>query len=230
MATSDYTVTATSIPFCPNAALSSAIAPLTTVIPITGYRSAGIEEVVAGEAAMINDEIVRIESFSPVSITVARGCADTIPQAHAAGSTIWFFDDSFGNDAREYAGSETIAVKLLPKTASAQVPIANSTPANVTFNFRFARPYAPGKVEVDGEPFTAVSIVGPANPALNLTWAHRDRVSQFDQLIDHSMSSVGPEAGTTYVVKVYKADNTLVRTVSAITGTSWGLPLGHGEK
>lgn len=226
MANSDYTVTSTSTPFCPNAQLDGAITPLQTTIPIKNLRATGVDEVLPGEAAMINDEFVRIVSFTSTEIEIARGCADTIPRAHADNARIWFMNDSFGNDGREYAGSETVGVKLLPKTASQQVPIEYSTPVALTFNFRFARPYAPGLVQVNGDPFTSVRTISPSEATLSLTWAHRDRVSQFDQLIDHLASSIGPEAGVTYTVKAHKAsDNSVVRTTTGITGASWTYPL-----
>lgn len=226
MANSDYSVTATSAPFCPNAQLDGAASALQTVIPINNIRAAGADEVLAGEAAMINGEIIKIVSFTATEMIVARGCADTIPQPHASGSRVWFFNDGFGNDGREYAGSETVGVKILPKTASQQVPMANSPPNALTFNFRFARPYAPGLVTVNGDPFTSVKTIDPTDNTLTLAWAHRDRVSQFDQLIDHAATSIGPEAGTTYTVKAHKAsDNSVVRTTTGIAGASWTYPL-----
>lgn len=226
MANSDYTTTATSSPFCPNAQLDGAITALQTTIPIKNLRSTGVDEVLADEAAMIGGEIVKIVSFTSTEMVIARGCADTIPQAHADNTRVWFFNDSFGNDRREYAGSETVSVKLLPKTASQQVAVENSPPVALTFNFRFARPYAPGLVKVNGDPFTSVKTISPSADTLSLTWAHRDRVAQFDQLIDHLAASIGPEAGVTYTVKAHKAsDNSVVRTTTGIAGASWTYPL-----
>ena len=225
MANSDYTTDTTSSLFCPNAQADGAISPLQTVIPIKNWRATGTDEVLAGEAALVNGEIVKIVSFTTTEIVIERGCADTIPQAHADNSRFWFFDDSFGNNRREYAGSETVSVKMLPKTASQQISIENSPPQPITFNFRFARPYAPGRVEVNGSPFTSVATLDPASAALNLSWAHRDRISQFDQLIDHMATSIGPEAGVTYTVQVFQSNGTLVRTQAGITGASWSYSL-----
>ena len=47
------------------------------------------------------------------------------------------------------------------------------------------------------------------------------REDQQDQLIAHAAASIGPEIGVTYKARVFKADNTLVRTVTGIAGTSW---------
>ncbi len=55
------------------------------------------------------------------------------------------------------------------------------------------------------------------------TWAHRDRTIIQDQLVDHFGGSIGPEAGTSYTIRVYKlvGDTTPIRTVGGITGTTW---------
>src|SRR3546814_12715191 len=39
--------------------------------------------------------------------------------------------------------------------------------------------------------------------ALALSWSHRDRRGQADQLIDTTTGNIGPEAGTTYTVAVH---------------------------
>ena len=57
---------------------------------------------------------------------------------------------------------------------------------------------------------------------MNLTWAHRDRIVQQDQLVAHDEASIGPESGTTYRVRIYRADiATPVRTVTGITTASF---------
>lgn len=220
MANSDYTVTGAGA-FCQNARLLSPITELQTTFEIDEYRALNIEDPVAGDPVMLDDEIMVIVSFTSTSITVGRGCADTIPQAHDADSTLWFFQASTGSDAQEYAATETIAVKVLPKTATVQVPIEGSPPNEVQFNFRFARPYAPGLVKINDRLFVKSERLEQGNDPLTVTWVHRDRIVQSDQMVHHNEASVGPEVGTTYTLKVYKADNTLVHTDAGVTGTSW---------
>src|SRR5690606_29261097 len=111
----------------------------------------------------------------------------------------------------------------LPETGSRQLPLDSATALPLTFDARQARPYPPAGLLVNGE----------ENPVLlpgeiTLTWAHRDRLLQADQLIDQSAASVGPEAGTTYTVRWYLND-TLVHTDSGITGTASSYtPAGGG--
>lgn len=221
MANSDYTARNTQQGFCPTATLAAAIGHLDTSATMANFTSPIPEGVTLNMAAMIGTEIVAVLGRSGSIITIARGCCDTIPQSHAINSRIWFFDDSIGTDSIEYGATETIGVKLLPRTAVKAVPIAGSPPTGITFNWRFKRPYPPGLMQANGISWFIQQTVDTATPDLVLTWKHRDRVGQADQLVDYTQDNVGPEAGTTYIARVYKADNTLVRTVSAIATTTW---------
>lgn len=171
-------------------------------------------------------EIVVVTARTGNNITLGRGCCDTVPAAHSAGDAIWFFDDSIGSDKLEYAGTETIGVKVLPRVTAGALPIEHAPPAEVEFNLRFARPYPPGLVRVNGAPwFTTPITLSSGTPTLALTWAHRDRITQQDQLIDHLQASIGPETGVTYEARVYRGDGTLLRAVTGLTGTSWSYAL-----
>lgn len=223
MANSDYIKRNIAGPFCPVAKLSAAIGALQTTLIYVDMISSIPDPVVLNRAIMIDDEILGIVGISGSTLTLLRGCCDTIPAEHAANALIWFFDDSIGSDEIEYGGTETIGVKVLPRTAmSGNIPIIGSPPNEITFNFRFLRPYPPGNVRLNGVVFAGNYHEVSAASGLALTWTHRDRVLQADQLIDHGAASVGPEPGTTYTVQVYRADNNaLLRTVTGIAGTSW---------
>lgn len=222
MANSDYINRDRSFGFCPVAYLASGIGPLTTSVTMTGYSEPRPDGIRIGMAAMIDQEIVSVISRTGNSLTLGRGCCDTVPAAHDTGATIWFFDDSIGRDLTEYAGTETVSVKAMPRSLSGSVPKSHAVPKQITFSLRYARPYPPGNVKVNGDPWFADDIyVDAENDTLTLTWSHRDRITQQDQLVAHGASSIGPEPGVTYTVRIYKADNTLLRTVTGIAGTTW---------
>ncbi len=225
MANSDYTVRSNTSGFCPHAVLAYSIDPLQTVIVMSGYTSPISNGIRIGMAAMIGDEIVSIDAQSGDNLTIGRGCCDTIPRQHAAGTSIWFFDDSIGSDYTEYTAAESIGVKLLPRTATGgAVPVEAAPAQGITFNWRFARPYPPGAVRVNGAPWfgSSFSMAPGGVESLVFTWAHRDRVTQADQLIPHGAASIGPEAGVTYSVIVRRySDGVVLRTVTGITGTTW---------
>lgn len=46
--------------------------------------------------------------------------------------------------------------------------------------------------------------------AISLTWAHRDRLLQADQVIEWVAAGIGPEPGAHYRLRIRTADNTLV--------------------
>lgn len=177
----------------------------------------------AGETALIDDEIVAILSVDDVAkeITMARGVADTIPDEHSADTRMWFFQDATGSDNRTYATTEVVDVKLLTRTPSEVLDIGDASTNTITMAARQARPYPPGDLQVNTIPFgTFETDLEVASGEVDLTWTHRDRELQADQLVPHEDASVGPEAGTTYTVRVYDGAS-LLRTVTGITGTSW---------
>jgi hypothetical protein len=223
MAHSDYIPRGLGLPFCPTARLASAVGALDTTATMTGYVSPIAEGIRIGMAAMIEDEIVVVTARAGNVLTLGRGTCDTVPAPHPSNATIFFFDDSVGSDDRQYVATESVGIKPLPRTNSgAPVAVEASPPEGITFNWRFHRPYPPGLVRVNGSPFTSVTDLSLAAPNLVLTWTHRDRIVQQDQLLDHAQASVGPEAGTTYRVGVYRtSDNALLRSVDIGLVATW---------
>jgi hypothetical protein len=66
--------------------------------------------------------------------------------------------------------------------------------------------------------------------ALTVSWSHRDRQLQTaGTLQDTTETDIGPEAGTTYTLRIYDEDDTLIRTYSGITGTSQTYPTATEE-
>lgn len=223
MAHTDYIARNIQGSFCPVATVQEELAHASTTATLLGLSEPQPGSLRVAMAAMINQEIVGVSALAGNVATLIRGCCDTIPQVHAPGSRIYFFDDGVIADRVEYGGSETVSVKPLPRTATGG-PLAKSKspPRQVTFNFRFARPYPPGKALVNGNPWhSTYTLAAGAVESLELTWAHRDRISQQNVLVAHEADSIGPEPGVTYEALIYKGDNTLLRTVEGIEGESW---------
>lgn len=222
MAAEDYTVTGSGT-LCASALLNGALSPLATTANIDNFVDPGVDTLASGQIIMINNELMRLDSAIGSTITIARGCGDTIPQAHADNSRVWFFHDGYGTDETERGVGETIGVKMPVRTGSEQMTIEQAPPHEITFVGRFIRPYPPGLVRVNGQPFTTVTDLNSASPDIVLTWAHRDRVIQSNILVPHGDASVGPEEGTTYIIRVYSSGvtPTLLREVLDVTGTTW---------
>lgn len=223
MANGQYTRQNLSFGFCPTAVIPSAIPaePGPTTVTITGLSSSFVNPVTTGMGAMINDEIVVVSSLSGNNLTIARGAADTIPQSHAPGSRIWFFEASIGRVTTTYGATEAVSVKPLPRTLSGgYVPIEASPPIGVTFNSRFARPYPPGQVTVNTQPWTQTGLTLGVSGPLVFAWAHRNRVTQADVLVAHTGGSITPEAGQEYTLRMFRASNdALVATYNTSSNT-----------
>ena len=209
--------------WCPTALASAA--DTLTVVDFNLSAGARLDQVELGTAALWGSEIVRVDAINPDTgaVRLARGCADTAPTLHVAGERIWFYDAYAASDEREYVDGETVNVKLLTRTPSDQLAMEAAPIDSVVMTKRFARPYLPANLRINGITQPEVDVTAP----VTLTWMHRDRVGQADQLVDQTASSIGPEAGTTYTVRAYRG-STLLATTSAITGTTHTLALPPG--
>ena len=118
-----------------------------------------------------------------------------------AGTRIWFFGDSIAFDTTEYSAAEQVDVKLLTNTGSAQLAIGSATLMTVTFDDRIGRPYPPGKLKINSTDYPS-SVTG----SFTVTWAHRNRDSQADQIIDASVSSVTPAVNIRYGLRLKRVD------------------------
>lgn len=199
--------------WCPTAT-AAAVIPLAggpTVVPLgNGDR---LDQVAVGSPVLFGDEIGRVDAIDTdaPSVTLGRGCADTVPAEHAAGTRLWFFADHVAIDTTEYTDGETIDVKLLTNTGSQQLPEIAASPMALTFDQRQFRPYPPANVTLAGVWPAPVNVY----ETFTITLAHRDRILQADQLVDWSMASIGPEAGVSYQARFYDDANTLVHTTTA---------------
>src|SRR5690606_23320609 len=139
-------------------------------------------------------------------------------------SVIHFIGDWYGTDSTEYVDGEVVYAKAMNRTGSAQSKLSSAPETTVEINSRQARPYPPARLRVNGHYFPATLPGG----ALTVTWAHRDRVLQADQLIDSEQPSVGPEAGVTYNVRWFLND-ALAHSEAGVSGTSASYsPAGGG--
>lgn len=219
--------------FIPLCELSQPVDYLDTEMPVEGTIYA--EDMVPGQALMIGDEIVVIQAIEfpgldedetpsdgdAAILTVQRGAADTIPHQHSAGDVIWFYQDDIGTDEHEYIEGETVQAKILPWTLLGGTFPEGSAPTDVlTFNARYTRPYPPGRVLLDGEPWYVSTDVEVEAPMV-LEWAHRDRPGQADRLVGHEEGDIGPEPGTRYHITVRNESGDVIKELADITGTRW---------
>jgi len=214
--------TTTSFPFI--GTLSVSIAPeLQSTITITeSYLDSNMVKV--GKYAMIEDEWVSIVSVDPVtkSVVVNRGVLDTIPVTHPAGSPIWLHQGLFGVDGKIRAVGENVEVKFLPATGLGRLPIGGASTNSILLTGRMMRPYPPGNVKVNGTRWPTV--IGLSE--INVSWSHRDRITQTVTFNTQDEADIGPEIGTTYNLRFYGETGTLVRNLTGLTTTSYQYFIG----
>lgn len=204
--------------------LNADIGPLDTSFIVAADNLANfMTDFEEGMAVLIGDEQMEMVSFNEgtLTATVKRAVADTIPQSHTLGETIWLIDDELGSNGDEYQDGETVYAKALTRTSTGVLDQSLATELSIVVDQKVFRPYPPGDVKVDGDSIYALPVVDYTEP--EVTWAHRDRILQADMLVGHVEGSVGPETGVTYTIRVYESvsGTTLLSTHDAIATTSW---------
>lgn len=201
--------------FCPTAILDAAVGRTETVFAIRD--GVDLDFVEAGTWAHVDGELVKVVSVTATELTCRRGVLDTVPAPHASGVVIHFADDFKALDLTEWSNGQTVNAKLLTRTGLGTLLEASAPADSVTMARRFVRPYPPGNVKINSVDYPS-SVSGD----LSITWSHRDRTLQTAYLVEQSEGNIGPEAGTTYTVRIYNAQTggTLIRTYSGITGTT----------
>lgn len=187
--------------WCATAVLDEQLEATATLAYMTGELDAGV----IGSAALLGDEIVRIDDIDLATgtVTLGRGCVDTAPRLHLAGTRIWFADDLndvVAIDTREYTEGDEIEAVVLTRGSSAVLPIDQATPIAIQLQGRQGRPYAPGQVAVNGH--SVLTDIPAQSGELTVSWAHRNRLLQSDLLIDHHAASITPEEGVEYQVLI----------------------------
>lgn len=172
--------------------------------------------------ALIGNEIISFEGVTSVTggyrlDGVRHGALDTVPAAHAAGDEIWFVTAagaSFGTNGFFTAGA-TVTCRFRPFTPSDGINDPNGNTAAVTLDGRATRPLPPANITVNGA-YRGATAVG----YITLEWSERNRLTQADVRYQDD-ATITPEAGTTYTIRVYNESDTLIRTETGITDTTY---------
>lgn len=164
------------------------------------YNLAALEP---GDLAMLGDgpeaELVRIDAVDVpgAAVAVGRGVGDTVPRPWPVGTRLWGIEDGAAFGVTEYTDGESVDARAATVASGGELPLSSAPGDVVEIAARAARPYPPGLFRINGQADPAAAF----GPTLTLTWAHRDRLLQADQLVDQEQASIGPEPGTTYTVR-----------------------------
>jgi len=191
------------------------------------------EEIKAGgrhfiliEHATEEHEIVAYDSASRAGSTITlnnvhRGMIDTLPQDHPIGARVWFLNAAMGTLPDEYTASEDIDFRYFTVATTGRA--ASGLAGTIVFRNRTARPYLPGKFEINGLRLPTSTFA--EDTAFNFEWRHRDKETgraQFSGDTTQDAAATDLESGFEYRLRIYDDDtNTLLRTRQG-TGTGAG--------
>lgn len=206
--------------FCPSGVITAAISigVVPVVVDLSGGRD--LDFVVVGDAVQIGDEIFRVDSiasqtYTTITFTLARGCVDTIPTAHALGDRCFVIRDIVNTTF--YTDGVTLRTKMLTQTTEETLAIGDAPYDSLTVDARQAKPYPPANVQYDGQ-YAPTSFVGVPLP---ISWARRNRITQADQMIAYNFADITPEVGQTYTVTARRSDTqAIVAELVGVDGTS----------
>lgn len=181
----------------------------------------------------IDEEVLRISNlnFPAGTMTIARGCFDTVPVAHAPNALMYFVASGTAKDPTERTGGVTVNAKALTQTSIGLLPLLDAPTVSKALVGRQNKPYLPSQIKLDGEfkpvapEYYPVEVTGPD---VIISWKHQDRTQQLAGVEDWFNVSLGaPEAGVTYTVRTYNHDTvTLLSTDTGITGLTFTVVTG----
>lgn len=160
--------------------------------------------------ALIDEELVSWETWtlhSDGTITIAnvlRGVMDTVPADHRSGAPVFFLepDGSGFTQTAPYGSDRTVQAKILPRNNKGTFPLSSASYISVVTRSRFARPYPPGDLRIQGASYGTrySSTLGD----VVLTWTSRNRLTQAaaGTMKRQDDPDLTPEAGTTYTVAI----------------------------
>ncbi|MFO7920046.1 MAG: VWA domain-containing protein, partial [Nioella sp.] len=203
--------------------------PTMRSVAVTGWND--IADVTIGTLAALGTELVRIDGVANDTLTLGRGCLDTVPLAHPAGTPVVILAQATIASVSEVSAGDTLAAKLLTTTGEGALPLGSAPTDSLHLAGRAIRPLPVGNARANGG-FTidrAALLAGD----VTLSWAHRDRLSQTSAVLDDYLAGdIGPEPGVRYAVEVAWVDPATdapmtppAARIDAGTGTSLVLTL-----
>lgn len=205
--------------FSPFVSMTADIAQLDTSATYSGFYD--LDLVTLPALGVIDNEWVWVTAINTTTktLTLTRGVLDSVPAAHLAGALLYIYgtEDYVLDESDTRFAAEGLTYKMLPRSTSGVLELANATARAYTVNGRQQRPYPPGNVTLNTTYFpTSVT------DDVVVAWAHRDRTVQTATPIGWTSGNVGPEAGVTYTLTFYRgATATVVYTITGQTGTSF---------
>ncbi len=202
-----------------------ASAAITTRLPFTvTLGDIDTTRIAIGSLCLWDQEILQVTSIVDQTVGLERGCLDTVPTLHDAGSSVWFYDNETGDVDRSF-GAETVKLQMIAFAGTTGVDSSLVPVQNFPVSGRITLPYPPGNVLVGDYPFGEG---GLASAGDTLSWVNRNRKTQGSTVYPHSAAGVDPEEGVTHNVLIRDGDGVTVFEQYQFTDTSIVLPDATG--
>jgi len=175
-----------------------------------------------GDEAM---EVALIESYDGTQWILQRGVLDTVPQAWAIGTPIWYVSPGkrFTDEQEIRSAGESPDYKLLSRTSMGVLAEADAPVETGTLTARPHLPLRPANVKINGNAWG--SFDGAAATDFVVTWATRNRLLEDGQVVRWTAGAVGPEYTQGTVLTVYdQGGNMVFEQPNIWTETEWTLP------
>lgn len=161
-----------------------------------------IETIAVGTPAMAGNEVFKVLSVDATAgtVTVGRACVDTVPVAHGAGTRVWFYHTALGSNAVAYPQGTEVQMRLLSRTALAEITEDMAPTLTLTMARRAARPYPPAGIRIN-DSLNPGSVSG----TILVSWKHRNKEVQGTALRSWLEDSLAAPTGVTYIVRAFDA-------------------------
>lgn len=201
--------------FAPSALLGAPLPRAVSAVVVAVTAGVDLEFARLGGFAIIDEEWFKVVAVDTLGSTVSleRAVLDTVPAAHMLGARIYFVLPHFVRP--EYVVGEIAQFKLCPKTPRGELDIGLATLLQLPIQQRFARPYPPANVQINGA-YYPQAIQG----ALLVTWAERNRINQTAGIVLQSTGNITPEVGQTTSLRIYDEANVLRHSYTGLTTQS----------
>jgi hypothetical protein len=171
------------------------------------------------EPMFIDNEFMVLTGYNSTTnvVTVMRGCMDTVPTSHAAGSIAWFTELYNNASLKTYVSGQSVSTKLQPYAANGDLDINACPTRTYLFVNRAGRPIAPANIRVNGV-YRPKSLTDWASV---VSWSRRDRLDTA-KIRANTDGDYTPEVDTVYNVAI--REKIFPDSVWAQATTAAGLP------
>lgn len=170
-----------------------------------------------------NQELCVVSGAGTDSVSLIRGCLDTIPRAWPEDTPIWFvpLNSDIADDNIRVA-DQPITYRLLSSTRLGTLPVEDAPDVDGVLTARPWLPNRPANCTVNGQLSGMVTALGATT--LNVAWANRNRTLEDSVVLQWTDGSIPPESGQTTTITVLTVDgSTVISTIDGLTGDTYTL-------